>query len=326
MGRQEGDCLTMDGPGVTLDVLKMNLHPAKRLFERLSLEIVRGELVGQEFEGQTLDCKEKSNPIRMGLDHDDKKNFAKELCAFANTDGGLVIWGLSARAIGGVDRIQAIVPVSGLDRFESNLRTIQPQLTEPPVPGVELVQIPVDGTGAEKRGMVAIWVPPSNLTLHRSTQDRRFYSRSGTSSWPMPMSLVTPLLAGKSRPQLSLHVDFTSTDRAVICLRNNGNATARDPFFAINLPHPLGDTGYELNGTDHLRSCSSGPAYRGVRGRWLLYNAGADHPIHPGAELRVVAIRPPLGTNASGTEFSLEAFIYADGAPEIHDVVKFPWP
>lgn len=304
----------------------MEIPPAQKLFERLSLGVIRDELVGAEFEGQNLDCKQKSDPNRTGLNQDDKKNFAKELCAFANTDGGLLLWGLSARATDGVDRIQAIAPIRGLDKFQSDLRTIQPQLTEPPVPGVDFKQIAVEGDGAEKSGVVAIWIPPSDLTLHRSTQDRQFYSRSGNSSWPMPMSIVAPLLAGKSRPRLSFHLDFTSTEKAVICLRNTGHSTARDPFFAVNLPEPLDTYGYELNGNDHLRSCSRDTSYRGVRGRWLLYNAGADHPIHPGAELRVVGIRPSLSSKISGATFNFEVYIYADGAPEIHETVQFIWP
>lgn len=304
----------------------MDSHPAKQLFDRLSLSVIRDELVGKEFEGRILDCKEKSEAHQIGLNRDDKKNFAKELCAFANTDGGLLIWGLVARSTDGIDRIQGMVSIHGLDKFQSDLRTLQPQLTEPPVPGVDFKQIAVDGDGAEKSGLAAIWVPPSDLTLHRSTQDRQFYMRSGNSSWPMPMSLVTPLLAGKSRPRLSFHLDFISTQQAVICLRNTGHSTARDPFFAVNLPEPLDTNGYELNGNDHLRSCSRGPSYRGVRGRWLLYNAGAGHPIHPGAELRIVEIRPPLNGKISGGEFSFEVFIYADGAPEIHETVSFKWP
>jgi hypothetical protein len=303
----------------------MGNHPGRDWFERLSLQVIGDEFLGKEFEGGFLDCKQKSDPARAGLNHDDKKNFAKELCAFSNTDGGLLIWGLSARTINGVDRVHEIVPIKGLDKFQSDLQTAHPQMTEPPVPGVEFKQIVVSGTGANKEGVIAVWIPPTDITLHRSTQDRQFYSRSGGSSWPMPMSIVTPLLTGKTRPRLDIHLDQISNRQGVICLRNTGHSTARDPFLALKLPEALEISGSELNGNDPLRSCARCSSYRGVGGKWVLYNDGAAHPIHPGAEIRIVELRVASSWTVGNTPMDIEYYVYADGAPEKHETINIIW-
>src|SRR3954447_2610674 len=43
---------------------------------------------------------------------EDKRNFARSLSGFANSSGGLIIWGIDAREIDGVDCATAIVEFS----------------------------------------------------------------------------------------------------------------------------------------------------------------------------------------------------------------------
>jgi hypothetical protein len=49
-------------------------------------------------EGLYLDFKQKADKNRPSLDDDDKANLAKSISGFANTDGGLIIWGVKAKA------------------------------------------------------------------------------------------------------------------------------------------------------------------------------------------------------------------------------------
>jgi hypothetical protein len=48
-------------------------------------------------EGLYLDFKQKSDRWGPAL-NDDKANLAKAISGFANTDGGLIVWGVKARA------------------------------------------------------------------------------------------------------------------------------------------------------------------------------------------------------------------------------------
>ena len=43
-----------------------------------------------------LDFKRKTNPEHGHPDDNDKKNLSKALSGFANSDGGLIVWGIDA--------------------------------------------------------------------------------------------------------------------------------------------------------------------------------------------------------------------------------------
>ena len=59
----------------------------RRLFERLTIDYIKAEMLGQEFENNWLECKEKQRADRHDVDQGDKSVFAKALSGFANTSG-----------------------------------------------------------------------------------------------------------------------------------------------------------------------------------------------------------------------------------------------
>ena len=70
-----------------------------------------------------LDFKVKADPRKSALDRDDKKNFSKALSGFANSAGGIIVWGVEARrGSDDVDAAVAVHPISGLDAFLSQPR------------------------------------------------------------------------------------------------------------------------------------------------------------------------------------------------------------
>ena len=80
---------------------------ARLLFKRIDVEYLKA-LVGTEFETNILECKEKAKPGSYELDASDVFNFARTLSAFANTSGGVLLWGVKARKVGEIDQIQGV--------------------------------------------------------------------------------------------------------------------------------------------------------------------------------------------------------------------------
>lgn len=65
---------------------------------------------------------------------DDKHNFAKALSGFANSDGGIVVWGVDARKDAqGVDCAQQLKPIAEVAVLVPRLNSLTSDLVSPSV-------------------------------------------------------------------------------------------------------------------------------------------------------------------------------------------------
>jgi hypothetical protein len=288
---------------------------ARLLYDRFSLDYLQG-LIGREFESNTLECKEKAHPESVDLDDSDISNFAKALSGFANTGGGVLLWGVQARKVDDIDRIQQLVPISDIVKFEAKLRDRESSLVEYVVPGVEYKSI-VDRNGG---GFLAVLIPQSPMVPHRVNRksDHHFYIRAGGTFSPLPLTIVEDLFSRRASPALEVFLKQTTGGSVHIfrlCVRNTGKATARFPFIVISLPIVLAPSGYELDGNSRLTSWISTRQYKGKDGRFLLWNDGNRYAIHPDQELEVLELttmHAPASVSGIFT-FTVEYFVYAEG-------------
>jgi len=95
------------------------MDSAKILFKKITLNYINAEMLGKQFENNILECKQKDSPGNGNIEMGDKAKFAKCLSGFANTGGGVIVFGLDARKQDGIDEITAIVPISELKKFNS---------------------------------------------------------------------------------------------------------------------------------------------------------------------------------------------------------------
>jgi hypothetical protein len=89
------------------------------------------------FETEWLDFKGAAQIT----DNDTKKTWSEALAGFANTQGGILIWGVDARKsrATGIDTACGSSFVKNPSAFKSRLIELHRQATEPPVLGVEIV-------------------------------------------------------------------------------------------------------------------------------------------------------------------------------------------
>ena len=76
-----------------LDIWGADLHDPTRALGWIQQTVER-----KAEEGLHLDFKQKTDNELPALSDDDRANLAKAISGFANTDGGLVIWGVKAKA------------------------------------------------------------------------------------------------------------------------------------------------------------------------------------------------------------------------------------
>jgi hypothetical protein len=214
------------------------------MFERLQREgwpVVEEWIKDKQEETLNLEFKKKRDPQHPKLDDDDKKNIAKPLSAFANTGGGLLIFGIDAVRQTNADpeRAQAIVRIKNVARFLQVVEAHQKDLVDPPVVGLEPIVVTDPATPAD--GILAIYIPQSIGGPHRAVKattevNERYYGRSSTSSHVLPHPHLAALFGRTAQPQLGLHFKTwpegersSRVIRFTLDLINSGRGVARQP-------------------------------------------------------------------------------------------------
>lgn len=133
-----------------------------------------------------------------------KAVLAKEICAFLNTNDGMILWGSD------IDEStrKLVVKNDSRENLANFLDTIKLTLTEPAPAGILFKSIP----GKDKNSALLIFVPKSEFAPHRvgswdadegkKSKDKiigRYFQRIGTSSQVMPENLVRSMYLSKGR-------------------------------------------------------------------------------------------------------------------------------
>ena len=150
-----------------------------------------------------LDFKTVSNANMNGAD--DKKNLAKALSGFANSSGGLIVWGVDARRnTRGTDCATGFKEISPIQRFLSRLNTLTGESVSPLVDGIIHKPIIIDG----EKGCAVTLVPESQSGPHiAKLNGDRYYKRSGDSFYRMEHFDLEDMFGRRQKPMLGIYMD-----------------------------------------------------------------------------------------------------------------------
>ena len=293
------------------------------LFDKLSLDYIRSELLNKEFENNWLECKRKENPAIGDVGNGDWKYFAKAQSGFANTSGGVLVWGLKATKEAEVDVVQSIEEIHELRKFESRMRELESRGIERLVAGIEYKTI----TTGEDKGLLAILIPQSSRPPHRSLRDYKFYMRAGGTFSSLDLKVIEELFHRRMTPKLEFFVKQADSMTIVLCLRNGGEATAKSPFVVFSMPPSIQHTKYELDGNNRLTSCLPMSSYRGRAGRFMEWRDGMSFVVHPEQEVQIIALRRKTpGQFTPGNHFLFDYYVYAERMPPEVGTYRFDVP
>jgi hypothetical protein len=254
-------------------------------FDALDLNAINQYLATRQEEHLSLDFKLVNDPDFAKSD--DRKNLAKALSGFANSSGGLIVWGIDARKNPqGVDCAVNAPRVDRVARFITRLNELTGQAANPIIDGVRHKAIH-DGNDV---GFAVTIVPESDSGPHMAKLgEDRYYKRSGDSFYRMEHFDLEDMFGRRKKPKLVLtsRIDLRNLDTSIfIGIENVGRGTAKAPYLAFNVTWPFRPSLYGQSGLPKLQDGQH------LRHR---YGANLDFVIHAGTAHEVA--RLDLGIN-----------------------------
>jgi|GEM_PF-804901 len=237
-----------------------------------------------------------------------RKVFSEAMCGFANTSGGVLIWGIDCakRAGDDFDRASGFARAEAPAKFKAKLKDLAAGACDPPLQGVEIEA--VEDTEEPGKGFIVCFVPESRYRPHRAEMaGRRYVIRAGDAFRDAPVPLLRHMFHPMARPIFEMRFQMStqnlngiSSFRLFAILANKGTLTARDMFVKIKWEPQRPNMAFSV-----------GPGWTTAPG----FVAGPRHhlqcstPLHPGADCLLFVLDHPLSKPASKNATGLTAAI-----------------
>lgn len=300
----------------------MNLQ---ELFESLRLSDLEEWVRTRRQEDLHLDFKLLTSSPEFKPE--DKRNLATALSGFANSDGGLIVWGVDCRkGVDGVDGARELVPLKNVERVLSRLQSLTGDAV---VPRLVNVRHRVIGERNGDSGFIVTLVCFSDAGPHMAKLgEDRYYKRSGESFYKMEHFDIAGMFGRRPTPSLNLALLATTGGtesnmgvrsawaQASVRVVNSGRGLAKFPFLRIRVsqPYRIADSGLDGNGQSGLPMPIQSTQDEG----WRAYAGGTNHIVHPGSYLDVTFVKTKVTEHSSILEDLLvEYTVTAEGQLEI---------
>jgi hypothetical protein len=260
----------------------MNLYST---FKSLSYQDINDFIQNRQEENIYLDFKLINRP---DLNTEDRKTLAKAMSGFANSSGGLIIWGIDARPNeDGIDCAIGSKEIHPLSLFISKLNTFTGTSTSPLIEGVE--HRAIRRSEQEDKGYVITLIPPIDSGPYMAlAKEQRYYKRSGDSFYKMEYFDIEDIFGRRKKPilQLSKNINIASTLTypqspyktytflVLISIENIGRGVALYPYVELEVSPP-----YSFK----YHSCGL-PPLSNVK-PILSFGSDSGTVIHPGTSL-----------------------------------------
>ncbi len=148
------------------------------------------------------------------LHRDDRKNLAKAISGFGNSEGGVILWGVEcSRDMEVGDVAKAKVKVKNVHRFLSWVENAISGCTIPSHNRIRNHIVSVDDNG---NGFLATYIPKSDIAPLMTTGSNNIYIRSGSNNVPAPYAVIAGMFGKAPLP----NVELMMGDRKIEALEN----------------------------------------------------------------------------------------------------------
>lgn len=225
-------------------------------------------IINQQTEELFLDFKQAVSIGKnfVTLHRDDRKNLAKAISGFGNSEGGVILWGVEcSRDCEVGDCAKGKVKVKNVHRFLSWLENAISGCT---IPSHNKVRNHIVSCDANGDGFIATYIPKCEIAPLMSTTNGAIYIRSGSNNVPAPYAVIAGMFGRRPQPNVELILanrnlgvfDITDEDMLypqsvdnppknylklsfAVQAENNSNVIAREIYFTCK----IGSAGGEYN-------------------------------------------------------------------------------
>lgn len=302
----------------------MTLHET---FTNLSIADVEAYVTSGQEENLHLDFKRIADPR---FEREDRKNLARAIAGFANSDGGLIVWGVTtARNTYDVEYATGLQAISPVSAFMAKLNQISGEAANPTVGAVQHRRIEIQGDS----GLAVTYVPPSDEGPHMAKcGEDRYYRRSGDRFVKMEHFEIADMFGRRPQPKLVFNYRLArgatgggpegSWKEVTVFfgLRNEGRGGARAPYLALLVKNPYSVDAFGIDGNYHFgldQLPSSDDS------AWVHFGGGDGRYVYPGTTLDVAAVRVRVFDHEQRRDtVRVEFELAADGVPVEHGNIK----
>lgn len=287
-------------------------NPALRMFfDGIDASELAVMQTRREEEGLRLDFKRGSKDGEPSKD--DLANLRKAVSGFANSEGGVVLWGVESKREGDrADRncFAKIEPISDGAKFVARLQDATGNATSPPVNGVVHRVIAIEG------GFVVKTLVPMSDQGHQDARELVYWRRYADRFRKMQDFEVREMLGRRARPALRLQCSPSpSRGGRLFSIHNAGRGIARYVCMVLR-SRPGADTPQLSHVNEQNRSVMRATPPHPDDGRFEFVRS--EEIIHPGRHLEVCVL-----SSANGEGFyRLDFTIYAEGMDPVEGTVR----
>lgn len=267
-------------------------------YDSIDLESVHDFLDARREENLTLDFKTVNRPV---MTKEDRGVYSKALSGFANSSGGVIVWGVEACKQND-DEYDVVCDLPEVEDAPLLVQRLNEHTGACVSPIVEGVLHQAILTGSENRGFVKTFIPESDSGPHMALigqNKHRYFKRSGDSCYPMEHYDVADMFGRRPKPSLSFVSDIKRDGGVLIVnmiVENSGRGTAKSPFLAFEL-----GPDFELSPGVRDPGLPKMWAQGGVRPGWYHFGSQEGIVIHPGMRLAVHSCRISIRQLESST-------------------------
>lgn len=183
---------------------------AEDIFEKL---IYFGEdaidefIMNRQTEELFLDFKQavSDGKSMRALHQNDRRNLAKAISAFGNSEGGVLVWGIEcSRDVEIGDVAKAKVKVKNVHRFLSWLENAISGCT---IPSHNKVRNHIISCDKDGDGYLATYIPKSDIAPLMTTSGSQIYIRSGSNNVPAPYAVIAGMFGKRPHPNIELVIN-----------------------------------------------------------------------------------------------------------------------
>ncbi len=282
------------------------IEPAEQLFNDLDNYRKLERLIEDgEAEGLYLECKAPTKPT---LDREQKAKLAQAVSGFSNTEGGVIIWGISTtkHAHSGLDILNQLEPIGACKKFAQQIEKSIPVLTTPPSFKVKVKSILKKRS--DTKGITLTYIPKTTGDPVQSIIDNIFYFRSGDDFTKAPYEMIKRLFAATESPDLApilgeneIRLDPNGKWYIQVVIENKSSAVAENGHVSVTIENPASCAeigALSLRDISHLN-----PGKK-------MFGLSVDDVVHRGIALHMGQLN--LTMVARKRKLNLEIVLYAN--------------